>query len=119
MRVRQDIIYSSSVHDLESDGKGHGNCAICGKPEWGISDLSGLRVHYRYINSENQTQKSVIPGSFEANLTAIARNIVNQILDEAETSVEKRQAINDSCDVFVTRMLHQALLLIPDDVRPR
>lgn len=38
-------------------------------------------------------------------LLAMARNIVNQVLDEAETSVEKRQAINDHCDVFALSVL--------------
>ena len=31
--------------------------------------------------------------------------IVNQILDTAETSVEKRQSINDHCDKFVMNIL--------------
>lgn len=37
----------------------------------------------------------------------LAQNIVNQILDMSEASVERRQAINDLCDQFVTRLLEQ------------
>lgn len=38
-------------------------------------------------------------------IVAVARNIVSQLFDEAEVSVEKRQAINDRCDAFVIDML--------------
>lgn len=38
---------------------------------------------------------------------ARARNIVNQILDEAGTDVETRQRINDDCDQFVAWMLEK------------
>ncbi len=38
-------------------------------------------------------------------LHKLAMNIVNQILDTAETPVEKRQAINDRCDEFVFQCL--------------
>lgn len=41
---------------------------------------------------------------------AIAMNIVNQILDLAETDVSKRQAINDQCDDFVIQLLAQTAL---------
>lgn len=36
---------------------------------------------------------------------ALARNIVNQILDESGASVKRRQAINDRCDEFVAELL--------------
>jgi hypothetical protein len=38
---------------------------------------------------------------------APARNIVNQILDEAGTDVATRQRINDDCDQFVAWMLER------------
>jgi hypothetical protein len=38
---------------------------------------------------------------------AVARNIVNQILDEAGTDVETRQRINDDCDQFVAHLLER------------
>lgn len=36
---------------------------------------------------------------------AVARNIVNQILDEAGTDVKTRQSINDKCDQFAARLI--------------
>lgn len=36
---------------------------------------------------------------------AVARNIVNQILDEAGSDVATRQRINDDCDQFVAWMV--------------
>ena len=38
-------------------------------------------------------------------LQFLAMNIVNQLFDLAEVSVEKRQAINDDADAFVYRLL--------------
>jgi transposase len=38
---------------------------------------------------------------------AVARNIVNAILDEAKTDVRVRQAINDDCDQFVAWLVEQ------------
>jgi hypothetical protein len=38
---------------------------------------------------------------------ATARNIVNQILDEACTDIATRQRINDDCDQFVAWMLER------------
>lgn len=38
---------------------------------------------------------------------ATARNIVNQILDEAGTDVRTRQRINDDCDQFVAWMVER------------
>ena len=37
----------------------------------------------------------------------VARNIVNQILDEAGTDVTTRQRINDDCDQFVAWMIER------------
>ena len=37
----------------------------------------------------------------------VARNIVNQILDESGTDVKTRQAINDDCDQFVAWMIER------------
>lgn len=45
------------------------------------------------------------PGHRDA--LAVARNIVNQVLDEAGTDVDTRQRINDDCDVFVARLLDE------------
>lgn len=39
------------------------------------------------------------------NVPFMALNIVNQVLDLSEASVEQRQKINDVCDQFVTRLL--------------
>lgn len=39
------------------------------------------------------------PGTWP--LKAVARSIVNQVLDESGASVERRQQINDRCDEFV------------------
>lgn len=40
-------------------------------------------------------------------LDAVARNIVNQVLDESLAPVEVRQDINDRCDQFVLVLLKQ------------
>ena len=40
-------------------------------------------------------------------IKSVAMNIVNQILDLAETPVDKRQAINDQCDEFVSEVLQE------------
>ena len=37
----------------------------------------------------------------------VARNIVNQILDEAGTDVDTRQRVNDDCDQFVAWMIER------------
>lgn len=37
----------------------------------------------------------------------LAMNIVNQLFDLAEVSVEKRQAINDKADAFVTELIQK------------
>lgn len=37
----------------------------------------------------------------------IARNIVNQLFDEAAVPVAVRQRINDDCDAFVVKMLRR------------
>ena len=39
----------------------------------------------------------------------IARNIVNQLFDEAEVDVATRQRINDKCDAFVVNLLEHWL----------
>jgi len=44
-----------------------------------------------------------------SDLKKLSMNIVNQILDIAETSVEKRQNINDVCDEFVFDLLSSQL----------
>lgn len=36
---------------------------------------------------------------------SLARNIVNQILDESGADIDTRQRINDDCDKFVVRLL--------------
>jgi hypothetical protein len=41
----------------------------------------------------------------KAAASVTARNIVNQLFDEAEVPVTKRQAINDDCDGFVQKVL--------------
>jgi hypothetical protein len=38
-------------------------------------------------------------------LKRVAMNIVNQLFDEADVSIEKRQEINDKCDDFVLLLL--------------
>lgn len=38
-------------------------------------------------------------------IQSVARNIVNQLFDEAGVPVETRQAINDRCDSFVAALL--------------
>jgi len=42
----------------------------------------------------------------------IAMNIVNQLFDLAEVSVEKRQEINDKADVFVNEMLDRYRVIL-------
>lgn len=44
-----------------------------------------------------------------------AMNIVNQLFDLAETSVEKRQAINDRADVFVQSIISNLLARAPQE----
>lgn len=39
----------------------------------------------------------------------LAMNIVNQLFDEAEVSVDTRQAINDKCTQFVERPITERL----------
>lgn len=43
-------------------------------------------------------------------IQALAMNIVNQLFDEAEVSVEKRQAINDKCDKFVQDLVSRFVI---------
>lgn len=42
-----------------------------------------------------------------ADLEFVARNIVNQVLDESGADVTTRQAINDDCDAFVLKLLRR------------
>lgn len=44
-----------------------------------------------------------------APVAVVARNIVNQLFDEAGVPVEVRQAINDRCDEWVTGLLREWL----------
>lgn len=52
---------------------------------------------------------------------AVARNIVNQVLDESRADVDTRQSINDMCDQFVARLIDdrvtEVLLELHVDVR--
>lgn len=61
-------------------------------------------------SEEKEMRKHVHTGkSYELesirHLKSVARNIVNQILDEASTEVEVRQKINDKCDAFTSEAI--------------
>lgn len=80
------------------------NCPVHGrakKERKTFSDISGF-VH---IPSKDPQRDEL--EEYELETLATARSIVNQLFDIAEVPVDKRQEVNDRCDLLVAKLIQK------------